>query len=79
MIDDNSVSVVDTGKGISEEKLQRLFVPWKNENENRRSGFGVGLSIVKRLCDQLGWQIKVDSHKSVGTTVTIKLADSSPT
>ena len=72
VIEDNAVSVIDTGAGISEAKLPGLFDPWKAESENSRSGFGVGLSIVKRLCDQFGWSINVASEKEAGTTIVVK-------
>lgn len=74
VVEDHSVSVIDTGAGISEAKLPGLFDPWKAESENSRSGFGVGLSIVKRLCDQFGWTIDVSSVKDSGTTIVVKFS-----
>ena len=74
VVADHSVSVIDTGAGISEAKLPGLFDPWKAESEHSRSGFGVGLSIVKRLCDQFDWAIDVSSVKGSGTTIVVKFS-----
>ena len=50
------VSVIDTGNGISEEGLEKLFLDFgkltENSNQNRQ-GTGLGLSICKRIADQM--------------------------
>jgi len=35
------------------------------------SGAGIGLSLVKRICDRYGWQVKLESGEQKGTTVTV--------
>jgi signal transduction histidine kinase len=67
----NMLTIKDTGIGISKEKLDYLFVRENNTIHNERRGFGVGLSIVKRLCDQYYWDIDISSEKNQGTTVTV--------
>ena len=60
------VTVADTGIGMTPEELQRIFVPF-NTTENRVSqsmnprGHGVGLSICKQICKNLGGDITVKS------------------
>jgi CheY-like chemotaxis protein len=64
-------SVSDTGIGIPEEKLARLFKPFSQVNEGYTrayQGAGLGLSICKRLVDLMGGGFFVDSVENVGTT-----------
>src|SRR5690606_4866353 len=58
--DDVTVEVIDTGIGIAEEYLERLFTPFLQEDQrlNRRyEGSGLGLAIAKRLLDMMGGRI----------------------
>ncbi|KAM0083808.1 hypothetical protein ACKRZS_004014 [Fusarium odoratissimum] len=66
-------TVKDTGKGISEDFLQRgIFKPFSQEND-LSPGTGIGLSLVKQIVSQFRGQILIDSQVGVGTTVTILL------
>lgn len=65
-----NVSVADTGKGISQEYLPRLFDPFTQEeqgNSKRLEGTGLGLSLVKKYCELNEAEIKVESTKGIGT------------
>ncbi|KAL3602957.1 hypothetical protein FPOAC2_07274 [Fusarium poae] len=65
--------VTDTGKGISEEFLQRsIFKPFSQEDD-LSPGTGIGLSLVKRIISQFRGQISIDSQVGVGTAVTVLL------
>ncbi|PGG95395.1 serine/threonine protein kinase [Helicocarpus griseus UAMH5409] len=70
--------VADTGIGISEEQLVRLFRPFSQaDSSTARSygGSGLGLSICKAIIeDVLGGKIWLKSREGVGTTVTFTLA-----
>ncbi|HDQ41230.1 MAG TPA: hypothetical protein ENN39_09420, partial [Desulfonatronum sp.] len=69
-------SVTDTGIGIPEDKLGRLFQPFVQVDDSyTRSyqGAGLGLAIVKRLVDLMGGSISVDSAVGQGTTVYVVL------
>ena len=59
------VSVSDTGAGMESEDLK--LVTQLNGSGDRNKGFGMGLSIVRRLCDRLGWHLKIESEKGRGT------------
>lgn len=59
----------DTGPGIPVEVRKRLFEPFVSAGKTRRSG--LGLSIVKRLAEELEGTIRFDSEIGVGTTFTI--------
>lgn len=65
------VVVRDTGIGMSSEALARIFDPFFRADGGRQLGVGLGLPIVRRLCERCGWQIEIDSREGQGTTVTL--------
>lgn len=68
-----TLTVSDTGKGISEEFLRgKLYVPFAQE-DSLASGTGLGLSIVRSLVKSLGGSINVFSRPSDGTIVQVAL------
>lgn len=60
----------DTGKGMSEEEKKHIFEPFYS---GFTSGDGIGMSVVRRLVDEYGGKIKVESEENKGTEVTITL------
>lgn len=78
VVDANKMIVKDTGVGISEDKQLTIFDCFERELPNNKpervKGYGVGLSIVKRLCDRFSWQIMLESQKNQGTTVTVSFS-----
>jgi len=61
------VLVSDTGSGIKGSDLDKITQPhFRGASSN---GFGLGLSLVKRLCDRAGWQFEIESEVDRGTTV----------
>jgi len=65
------VVVRDTGIGMSREALARIFEPFYRAEGGREQGVGLGLPIVRRLCERCGWRIELDSHEGQGTTATL--------
>ena len=66
--------VRDTGRGMSESFLSRLFLPFTQENSSPElQGSGLGLAIVKRLVDSFGGTISVKSELGKGTEFVIDL------
>jgi signal transduction histidine kinase/ABC-type amino acid transport substrate-binding protein/CheY-like chemotaxis protein len=66
----------DTGCGISQEFLPKVFDPFAQERRSESSdqpGNGLGLAIVKKLVENFGGTITISSEKNVGTTVTVHL------
>ncbi len=71
----NSVLIKDSGQGIPEQKMGEIFKPYyRGKSDN--TGYGVGLTIVKRLSDRFNWPITIDSTVGTGTTIEIKFPDS---
>ena len=70
----SQVQVIDSGDGISEERLASIYKPHVRGSEQSRSGYGVGLAIVKRLCEQNGWRVSLVSEEGAGTTATLTFA-----
>jgi len=71
------VEVEDTGIGMTEEEVGRLFgefVRIKNEHTRQISGSGLGLSILKRICGLYGGDVTVRSQAGVGSVFTATLA-----
>ena len=72
----DSVEVKDSGMGMSERELASAFEPFYRAESSREAtkGHGLGLSIVRRLANQFGWQISAVSRPAEGTSVTIRFA-----
>ncbi len=75
--DENVVlSVTDTGIGISEDKLELIFEEFyriKGESTKNISGTGLGLPICKKILDELGGEITVESKINKGSTFHVFL------
>ena len=67
-----SILVEDTGQGIEEENMNKIFLPFFTTKEVDE-GTGLGLSVVYGIVNEHGGTIEVDSKKGQGSTFTIKL------
>mgnify|MGYP003439713634 FL=1 len=69
------IAVSDTGIGMDNEQLAKVFdMFYRGENSNR-SGKGIGMSLVKRFCDRFGWRIELSSDLGHGTTATLLIPE----
>ena len=72
-IDGNtSINVSDTGTGISEENMTKLFTPLFT---TKAKGTGLGLAVCKRIVDAHNGSINVESVEGEGTSFTINIPD----
>lgn len=71
-LEDKRVVIEDTGTGISEDQLLKMFNRHYSDNRSR-GGHGIGLSLVSSICERYGWTISVRSHKGRGTSVELLL------
>jgi len=65
------LQVSDTGRGISEEEVSRLFKPFYSGRGGQ--GLGLGLWISRNIIDGHSGRIEVESQLGEGTTFTISL------
>ncbi len=67
-----AVTIRDTGKGIAEDDLPRIFDPYFT---TRRAGTGLGLAIAKNIVEGLGGSISVVTRHGDGTDFRIDIGD----
>ena len=68
------ITISDTGPGIKEDALPRIFDRFFREDEARSSeGRGIGLSLAKALIEAQGGSIHVDSVIGKGTVFTVEM------
>lgn len=71
------IIIEDNGSGIPEKDFEKIFNPFyrsKSDAHKEVKGTGIGLSIVKRLCEILAIEIKITSHEGIGTRVRLLYA-----
>lgn len=69
-------TVSDTGRGIRQEDLERLYSPFERFDEGKSpktEGTGLGMSIVKRILDLMNSKLEVESTYGEGSTFSFKI------
>ena len=71
-----TLTVRDDGKGINAENLDKIWNRFYQEDPSRSEsdaerGLGLGLSMVKEICQTCGWRIRVSSVPGQGSTFTV--------
>lgn len=64
LLTQNELKIKNGGKGIKSENLDEIFKPF-TRFDTRNGGLGLGLSIVKKFCNELGFKIGVKSDKNL--------------
>ncbi len=65
-----TIEISDNGIGINNEELENIFEPFYCVDKSRSrkmGGAGIGLSLVKMICDKYHWQLLVDSVPNEGS------------
>ncbi|HOW75019.1 MAG TPA: HAMP domain-containing sensor histidine kinase [Candidatus Competibacteraceae bacterium] len=65
------IIVEDTGPGIADAELSHIFE--RRYRGASSQGLGIGLYLVRRICERLGWTIEVQSAPGVGTCIEVLL------
>ena len=65
-----SISITDTGEGIEETLLPKVFEPFFT---TKQQGLGLGLAMTRKVIDEHGGQVSIESKKGKGTKVTFVL------
>jgi signal transduction histidine kinase len=76
-----NICIEDSGIGISEEQQLYIFEEFyqvNNQARNNKKGVGLGLSIVKRICNLLDIPLSMQSELDVGTTFTLIIQAAEP-
>ena len=70
------IDIIDTGIGMAEESLRRIFSPFSQANADttrRYGGTGLGLTLCRQLVERMHGQITVESRENKGTHFTVIL------
>jgi signal transduction histidine kinase len=73
-----AVEVIDSGPGLTAEDAARLFERgYRGTHAEHSQGGGIGLSIVRRLCELYGWHVRVVPGQQQGVVATLSFAGAS--
>jgi len=72
----DNIIISDSGKGIPPHQVDNMFKPYRRGENTNVAGYGVGLTIVKRLSDRFNWPITIKSEPGVGTSVAVQFPES---
>jgi two-component system, sporulation sensor kinase E len=64
------IQVEDNGVGMSEDQLERAFSPFYT---TKTKGYGLGLSMIKKIIEEYGGRVEIASKEGMGTTVTLSI------
>ena len=68
------INVYDNGPGMSEEELAQIFRPFFRGAEGKKhEGYGLGLTIVRGICERLGIDLSVQSRPGRGTVFRLEM------
>lgn len=78
--DDVRISITDTGAGLRDEDMEKLFKPFERLDANLKNieGTGIGLALSKQIMMQMSGEIGVESQLGVGSTFWIALPAKQP-
>lgn len=66
-----TVVIDDPGHGMTPEEISAIYARLARGGGERHGG-GIGLDLISRLCEHLGWQLDITSDEKRGTTTTLR-------
>jgi signal transduction histidine kinase len=75
-VEKDRLTVADTGRGIRQDEIDRVFQ--RHFKGTISQGAGIGLSLVKRICDRYQWEINITSTEGRGTTAQLVFSGTTP-
>ena len=67
-LENNKLTISDTGEGIAKDNMPHIF---DASFTTKTGGTGLGLNLVKRICERFQWRLELHSVKAEGTTIAI--------
>jgi two-component system sensor histidine kinase PilS (NtrC family) len=71
--DEVALAIKDNGVGMQRSELEKIFTPFYSKFT---SGIGLGMAIVRRIIEEHGFKIDIQSEKNIGTEVTVNFGKS---
>jgi signal transduction histidine kinase len=68
--DDGKVTIADPGHGMPDEEMRAVYTRLARSGE-AVGATGIGLELISRLCEHLGWRLAFSSERDRGTTATL--------
>lgn len=63
-------SVKDSGVGMDKQQVKQVFKPFYRAEQDS-NGYGLGMTIVKRLCNRYNWHLRIASELGAGTEISV--------
>jgi signal transduction histidine kinase len=63
-------AVKDSGVGMDKQQVKQVFKPFYRA-DNAINGYGLGMTIVKRLCNRYNWHLRIASELGAGTEISV--------
>jgi signal transduction histidine kinase len=71
--DTATIAVKDTGRGMAQAELERVFERFFRGGSRDAQGFGLGLSIARKAVESIGGEIRLRAEEGKGTVVEVRL------
>jgi signal transduction histidine kinase len=74
-VEADHIAIEDTGPGLSTEDAERLFERgYRGSSVGNTTGGGIGLSIVRRLCELYGWKVSIAPREQGGAVAVLRFS-----
>lgn len=65
------IAIYDTGIGMTDDELKKIGIPFYRCKRINCDGSGLGITLVKKICNLLNWEFNISSKINIGTRITI--------